>query len=152
VSNTLVADNGGGTGGNGILLFPSGSATAVFNRVEVNNNSFGIVVTGSNSAGTNTVNATVSDSVAAGNGLGFFSQTASGQAPTSLMVFHSVAANNLTGVEAETSGATLRLANSTVTGNANGWVASGGAVLSDGDNTIEGNEANQGAPTTYARK
>src|SRR5450631_2703673 len=34
VSNSLLADNGG----NGIELLPTGSATAVLNRVEVNNN------------------------------------------------------------------------------------------------------------------
>jgi Right handed beta helix region len=150
VSNSLVADNSS----NGIILAPTGSATAVFNRVEVNNNAIhGILVAGIDSAGTNTVNATVSESVAARNGNdGFFSTTTLNNAPTSVMVFHSVAANNGTGVETNGTGATLRLANSIVTGNASGWVASGGAVLSDGDNTIEGNGANQGAPTTYARK
>jgi hypothetical protein len=150
VSNTLVADNGN----NGIFVFPggNGAVTAVFNRVEVNNNGGqGILADGQNSAGT--VNVTVSESVAAGNGgVGFYSLTKSGQAPTSLMLFHSVAANNRTGVDAFGPGATLRFANSTVTGNANGWLASDGVVLSDGDNTIEGNGANQGPPTTYARK
>src|SRR5665213_308168 len=119
VSNSLVADNGG----DGILLVPTGSATAVFNRVEANNNAgAGIEVSGAFSTGTNTVNATASDSVASGNSSpGFVSDTASGQAPTSLMVFHSVAANNVVGVEADGSGAILHLANSALTGNTTGW-------------------------------
>ena len=98
VSNSLVADNGG----NGIHLTPTGSATAVFNRVEANNNGdHGILADGASSAGTNTINATVSDSVAAGNvGAGFASASAPGNAPTSVMVFHSVAANNVAGVAA----------------------------------------------------
>jgi Right handed beta helix region len=87
VSNSLLADNGG----NGISVQPTGSATAVFNHVEANNNKGnGIGMTGGTSAVTNTVNATVSESVAAGNGfVGFGSATNSGAAPTSLMVFRS---------------------------------------------------------------
>jgi len=111
-------------------------------------------VNGSNSAGTNTVNATVSESVAAGNfQTGFFSNSQSGYAPTSLMVSHSVAANNGTGVGAVGAGATLRLANSTVTGNTNGWQAfSSGVVDSYGDNYIDGNTSNQTAPPSIVRK
>ena len=151
VSNTLVADNGA----NGIEFFPSGTATAVFNRVEVNNNlNDGIFVNGGNSAGTNTINATVSESVAARNGnVGLFSQTQPGQAPTSLMVFHTVVANNDFGVDADGTGATVRLANSTVTGNANGWfVSNSGVVDSYGDNYIDGNGNLQTAPPGILRK
>lgn len=118
VSNSLIADNGN----DGIVVAPTGSATAVFNRLEVNNNGdIGIHVDGQLSPGTNTIKASVSESVVASNVLaGFFSFTQAGNAPTSLMVFHSVAANNGFGVEAQGTGATLRLANSSVTGNTNG--------------------------------
>ena len=151
MSNTLVADNVG----LGILLQPTGSATAVFNRIEVNNNgSSGIFVDGSTSASSNTINATVFESVAAGNvGDGFFSNTQAGQAPTSVMVFHSVAANNINGVAANGTGATLRLANSTVTGNIRGWrVISSGVLNSYGDNYIDGNGANLGILTSISRQ
>jgi len=152
VSNSLVADNGG----TGIFLSPTGSTTAVFNRDEVNNNiGDGIVVVGSTSAGTNTVNATVSDSVAAGNGdTGFFSATGSGKAPTSLMIFHSVAANNGTGVGASgTNGVTVRLANSTVTGNTFGWATETSAVIASyGDNYIDGNGSNTGSLTSISKQ
>jgi Right handed beta helix region len=82
VSNTLVADNSS----DGILLVPTGSVAAVFNRVEVNNNNgSGIVVNGTASGGTNTINATVTDSVAAGNtgetGIGYSVVAQSGNAP-----------------------------------------------------------------------
>jgi len=152
VSNSLVADNGDG----GIFVGPTGSATAVFNRVEANNNlGNGIQLYGFSSAGTNSINATVSESVAAGNGEGgFFSRTQSGNAPTSLMVFHSVSANNQFGVSTIGSGATIRLANSTVTGNTSqGWsAATGGVVASYGDNYIDGNAGNGGSLTAISKQ
>jgi hypothetical protein len=150
VSNSVVFDNGD----DGILVLPSGSGTvsAVFNHVEANNNpGIGIDVDGESSTGS--IQATASDSVAARNGFGYVAVTVSGKAPTSLMIFHSVAANNDLGVVAQGLGATLHLANSTVTGNTNGWlVTQGGVVLSAGDNTIEGNTNNETPPTTYNRK
>jgi hypothetical protein len=150
VSNSLVADNF-----NGIAIAPTGSVTAVFNRVEANNNgNNGIVVYGGGSAHTNTVKATVSESVAAGNTqFGFVSFTPSGSAPTSLMVFHSVAANNGTGVVAQGTGATVRLANSTVTGNATGWSVDGTSLIgSYGDNYIDGNGSNSGSLNSIPRQ
>jgi hypothetical protein len=149
VSNSLVADNGH----DGIALEPSGSVTAVFNRIEANNNGFhGILANAQNSAGTNTIKATVSDSVAAGNGqAGFYSFASSGAAPTSVMVFHSVAANNGTGLEAAGSSAILPLANSTVTGNGTGWnVTSSAVIASYGVNYIDGNGSNTGSLTPIA--
>lgn len=69
------------------------------------------------------------------------------------MVFHSVAANNGTGLFLNGTGAILRVAQSMITGNTNGWsVFLGGVLLSDGDNTIEGNASNEATLTTYARK
>jgi len=107
-----------------------------------------------NSANTNTINATVSDSVAAGNGsVGFYSYTTSSNAPTSLMVFHSVAANNHYGVFASGAGATLRLANSAVTGNQVGWTTEfGGVLASYGDNYIDGNVSNSGSLTPISKQ
>jgi len=151
VSNLLVADNSG----SGVLLRPTGSATAVFNRVELGNNGgHGILVNGFNSTGANTINATVSESVAAGNGnAGFFSASQSGNAPTSITLFHSVAANNNVGVAANGSGAILLLANSTVTGNTSGWFqVSSGIVASYGDNYIDGNAGNTGSLTPYNKQ
>lgn len=60
--------------------------------------------------------------------------------------FRAVAANNATGIVANGTGATVRIAQSMVTGNTNGWsMINGGVLLSDGDNTIEGNLGN-GSP------
>jgi Right handed beta helix region len=151
ISNSLVADNGN----NGISVFPSGSAvvTAIFNRVEVKNNTnTGILVDGLNSTGT--LKATVVDSVATNHDVaGFEAITALGHAPTTLMVVRSVSANNNgSGVFASGSGATIRVTNSTLTGNNTGWVASGGVVQSYGNNSIDGNTGNETAPPPIAQK
>jgi hypothetical protein len=152
VSSTLISDNGN----NGIDVTPTGAGavTAVFNRVEANNNvSNGIVVHGQNSTGT--VDATVSDSVAAHNGfVGFGAGSSSGHAPAALTLFHSVAAHNNVGLEANGAGSTIRAAQSMVTGNANGWLAigAGAAVQSYGDDYIDGNTSNETAPPSIAKK
>jgi hypothetical protein len=148
VSSTRAADNGN----SGIFVLPTGAGTvtAVLNRVEVNNNGLrGIDVDGSNSTGT--INASVDDSVAARNGAAGF-VAFSGPAPTTLMLFHSVAANNGIGIEAVGTGTTLRVAHSMVTGNTNGWLGQTGTVRSAGDNTIEGNANFETAPLTYTLK
>jgi hypothetical protein len=102
---------------------------------------------------TGTVKATVYDSLASANGnTGFLVSTSAGHAATTLMLFHSVAANNMTGLLANGAGATLRVGQSTVTGNTIGWTASGGSVLSYGDNYIDGNAGNEGPPPSVALK
>jgi hypothetical protein len=130
-----------------------GTVTAVFNRVEVNNNNEGITVNGG--TGTGTINATVSESVAAGNhATGFFVVTSSGHTPISLTVFHSVAANSGSGIEAANPGATLTIAQSMVTGNsASGWFVTNSAVIqSYGDNYFNNNGANTGSLTPVSKQ
>jgi hypothetical protein len=151
VSNSQVADNGN----NGILVQPTGSGvvTAVFNRVEANNNAAGILLNGATSTGT--IDATVSDSVAAHNSIvGFYTFTLGGQAPTTLMVFHSVAANNDIGLQVNGAGATIRAAQSVVTGNSgHGWVVvNPNVIASYGDNYIDGNGANTGSLTAAGKQ
>jgi hypothetical protein len=145
VSDTLVADTD-----TGIDVFPNGAGTftALFNRVNViNNNNDAITVGGS--ASTGTIDATASDTISAGNaGVGFTASTSAGHASTTFTLFHSVAANNNTGLIAQ-GGATLRAAQSMVTGNSSGWLTStGGVVESYGDNYIDGNQNNETAPPT----
>jgi len=151
VSNTLVADNGQ----SGIVVQPVGSGTvkATLNRVEANNNSFaGIWLVGVFSTGM--INATVSDSVVANNaGTGFIAQSSAGHAATSLMLVRSVAANNGFGLQADGAPATLRIGQSTLTGNGVSWLAQSSAVLrSYGDNNINGNGDGDPAPTGIAKK
>jgi hypothetical protein len=152
VSNSLVADNGG----TGIQFIPQGAGTAVFNHVEANNNgAHGILVNGI-FGGSGLINATAFESVASGNqDFGFLVQGGN-TAGTNFMVFHSVAANNGTGLGAAASG-NLRLANSAVTGNGAGWdIFNGpgtfGFIDTYGDNYIDGNGTNTGSLTPATRQ
>ena len=155
VSNSIVNDNAG----DGIIVQPSGNTTAMFNRIETNNNKFdGILVSGANVNQSKTVNATAFESVSSGNGSDGFHAYSGGATNglTTFMVSHSAASNNGFGVEATYTGATLHLANSTLSGNVNGWTDTGagglGVVDSYGDNYIDGNTMNQTAPPSIPRK
>jgi hypothetical protein len=60
--------------------------------------------------------------------------------------------NGGTGIQS-TGGATLRSAQSTVTGNGIGWItASGGTLFTYGDNNVDGNTAGETAQTPLATK
>jgi hypothetical protein len=148
VSNTSASDNAGF----GIQIQPSGSGAvhAVFNRVQANNNSYGILTDGGGFTGT--IHASVFDSVVAGNAVyGFYASSSGGF--TDLTLFHSVAANNGTGLFANGANSIIIVAQSLVTGNTNGWQTfSGGFVTSFADNYIVANTANEAAPPSIARK
>jgi hypothetical protein len=171
-----LSDNGGGNNGSGIVFAPSansnlfvsdtvtsdndlygifvsipgsGSVSAVFNHVEANNNQEGMVMDdGSASA---TINATVTDSVVSGNTFAGFYNGAGSSAPATLTVFHSVVANNNYGLYNIGSLATLRLANTVVTGNTTSW-ANNGTLSSYGDNYIDGNADSNPGPNVIPRK
>src|SRR5262249_12074048 len=151
ISKTLDSNNGG----TGIWLRPSGSSTisALFDRIGLYGNAEpGLLVSGFSSTGA--INATVTDSVAAANlqqGINAFSGV--GHAVINMLVVGSVASNNLAGIHAQGANATIRLAQSTVTGNEFGWLATvGGVLLSYGDNSIDGNLGDEGPPPTSAKK
>ncbi|MEA2939394.1 MAG: hypothetical protein QOC56_2898 [Alphaproteobacteria bacterium] len=154
VSNTLVADNAD----SGITVRPVGTSLtvkAVFNSVEVSNNfNIGIGVDGTVSTGT--INVSVLESVAANNpGIGFGVQSSLGQAVTTMTLVRSAAVNNGGPVAAGAQGdnATIRIGQTTITGNANGWGAVFGATLqSYNDNYVDGNAASQGTQTTIPTK
>ncbi|HKA70905.1 MAG TPA: right-handed parallel beta-helix repeat-containing protein [Xanthobacteraceae bacterium] len=134
--NTLVADNGG----QGIIVRPTGASavTASFNNVALYNNSrAGLLVRGLDSTGT--IDVTVTESTAANNSDGF--RLDAGHAAASLALVRAVAADNrLHGIAAVGRSALLRVAASSITGNALSWIAGDGALVqSFGDNTIAGN-------------
>ena len=139
VSYTYVGNNGG----YGILVQPSGSAsaTAVFNHVEAQYNGpnvYGIALDGSLTSGT--VDGTATDSVSSNNGGGFLVQSNSNMGNGNLMVLRSVAANNHTGLQATGLGVAvpvLRVSETTVTTNV---LACNGQVETYLDNTINNNQ------------
>jgi hypothetical protein len=150
VSNTLTADNGG----DGVFVnwAGTGNVSAVFNRVEAvdNQGSANFYIVGSPSS-SGTLNVVISDSVASGDqniasGSGVFLTSGNNSATANtLELLRFVATNNSLGVLA--SAGTIYVAKSLITGNTSGVLAQGGTILSYGDNYIDGNGADQGAPS-----
>ena len=149
VSNTPVSDNG-----NGIVINSNGSGTTngVLDHVQMENNGTnGLAVV----TGTQTINVTVSDSVSASNANNGIVADSISATLVNIMVRNSTLANNgVDGLLAQNAGATIRVTRSTITGNAVGWaVGSPGAVLSYGDNNIDGNmSANTEPPSPLTYK
>lgn len=141
VSNTVVRNNLGATGG-GILLRPGtlGSASATLEGVLSTRNHTGIQVE-------DRAKATVRNSTIASN-TAFGFHVKSSAAAAELNIASSQSANNTAaGVKSEGALATLRLSDTSVFDNGSGLVSvGGGALLSFGDNVIAGNGLN-GAPT-----
>jgi len=159
VTNTATIHNG--RAGIDVSPFGSGVVESVFNHVQASTNGdSGIILDGTSSTGT--VNGAVYESVAAANGVnlsglggeGFLVFSDTGQAPTTLMVFHSASVNNNNGILAQGTGAKVRIANSTITGNNNlSWGGiSSGVVVSYGDNYIDGNGDGDPTPPATPRK
>ena len=142
VSNTVVSDSDG----DGIDINPngSGSTNAIFDHVQLVNNGVG----GGGGSGlivsaAQPVNITFTDSVSANNGTnGIYAFVGA----INIMVRNSTIANN--GVNGLEAGAetTIRVTRSTITGNGTGWLNDSGAVLSYGDNNIDGNGSVNTAP------
>ena len=152
VSNTLIADNG--ARGLRVIATGAGTVKASFSRVELyHNNNQALTITNN---GTGTVSAVVEDSVADNNfndGFALNSTPAAGAA--SLMVIRSVSSNNASGLFVSGANATLRIGQSTLTGNTvNSWVVSASGLLrSYGDNNIDGNaDGDPVIPTIIAKK
>jgi hypothetical protein len=136
VLNTLISDNGA----DGITLFSrgSGNVSGVLDHVKIINSGD----TGFNTVSlAATVNVTIADCVIANStNPGVFVNSVGG--PEIVMVRNSTIANNGQGLSASTISAvaTIRVTRSTITGNTTGWFVGGtGAVLSYGDNNIDGN-------------
>jgi hypothetical protein len=151
VTSTLLADNGA----YGIFVQPPGTAAVgvAVNHVEASNNGSDgfIFYAGSNPALTN---ATVFDSSATGNAFaGYTADTDGSHGPVMLTLYRSVAANNLvSGVQSFGAGATIRAANSVVTGNPLGWNLNGGVFATYGDNYIDGNGGNVGSSIPVSKQ
>ncbi len=149
VSDSVIAD----TSSYGVRVQPTGSANAkaVLDRVRMENTTTaGIIFSGNSTTGS--ITATVRDSVAAGNAGDGIAAVDNSTGTTEVMVDRSAAVNNSsTGIIAVGAGATIRIGDSTVTGNGTGLFFSGAAILSYGTNKVNGNGTpavpNDGAPS-----
>jgi hypothetical protein len=155
VADSVIADSSTkGAGGIGVAPTGSGAAQVVLDRVRVENSgTIGIFfVMGAYTVGS--ISAIVRDSVVAGSsklaaGIGGPGIAAAGygSGTTKVMVDRSASAHNGSGVRAF-EGATIRIGDSTLTGNHTGLsVLSGGVIESYGTNKVSGN-VNDGTPTS----
>lgn len=151
VTDSVFVNQGSGTGG-GIVVNPKagGSARVNLERVIVNGNAFGIAADGSNS--TAGINMTIKDSSIGGNSQdGIVATSAPGKAPVGVFITNSVSVNNAFGVRAIGSNVTVRLTDSKIIGNNTGLAtASGGTILSSGNNAIQANGVNGAFTGSFA--
>jgi len=150
VSNTVVTDNAA----DGILLLPTGTAdvNASFNRVEIYNSAGNGGLSVSSFSTTGMVNAFVTDSIVKGSA-NFGVVAGGGSGAVNMTLLRSVIAKNQGGVWAAGAGVTLRVGQTTVTGNLFGWNAVAGGVLqSYGDNNINGNNGNEAPMPILSKK
>ncbi len=126
VSNTVVRNNGnfGGNTGQGILISPTGAATASLDRVRADHNVAGVKVMGGTVA--------VTDSVSTNNAFGGF---AGSQSPAILNIERSLSTHNGSGVVCN-AGATVRLGNMSIVDNG-APLAGNGTCLSFKNNDID---------------
>jgi hypothetical protein len=141
VRDTTIARENGITGGGGILIRPlgSGSAKVVLDNVQVDDTSPGILVDGRATNGVSTV--TVRDSVVAGSTTYGLLAIDSGGGASNVMIEGSSFANNVTnGVWVSGTNTTVRIRDSTVSGNGRGLAgAATSNLISQGGNTVAGN-------------
>jgi hypothetical protein len=134
VSNSYFSNNSDA----GILIETgsSGRITAAIDRTELSGNPSGAGLHVQGSFGTGSIHVGVTDSVAANNSIGFKVESNVSHAAIKLSLTHAAASGNSVGLEVDEN-TTLWLAQSTLSGNAAGFaIASGGAIMSYGDNYL----------------
>jgi hypothetical protein len=157
VSNTLITDNGTTANGGGILIQPTGTATAkvTLDNVDVVNNFDGIRVDTTGATGASPiVRASIATSTVSGNqrhGIAAVSNTGG----IDMVIDSCVIANNSTGgggITASGANALVRVGRSTITGNLVGTnPLSGGVIQSYQTNQIDGN-INDGTRTNISQE
>jgi hypothetical protein len=149
VTDSVISGNGNppdaARRGAGIIVRApkTGEVRIMLTRVQVHTNAFGILVDGPARPGS--IALTLTDSVVGGNlDDGVFAVTRPGQGTVRLTLERTRLLNNFkAGIRAGGQGTTLRVTDSTVTGNATGLAfATGAALLSAGNNLVEGNGVN----------
>jgi hypothetical protein len=147
ISDSYITDNGTSGTGAGIYVKPASGIQAYvsINRTQIENNYFGIVADG-NQGGI--INGTISDSVVSGNiENGITASTTSSN--VLLLIDQTKVSGNIHGLVAGGSTAAMMVRNTTVTGNtaAGLFTVNGGALYSYGNNSVDGNNGNNGAFT-----
>jgi hypothetical protein len=154
VSDTFIAANKGIAG---VFVSPQAAnltLQVVLNRVELHNNSDGLLVSDGGFTG-GTIDLSAVDTIASNNAsTGFAVITFNLSSPvTHVSLVRASAVENGGGIDAEGPQSTVRLAQSLVTGNFVGLGQSNGSLLlSYGNNFIDGNSNNETAPSSIPQK
>src|SRR5262245_5630247 len=151
VSNSLFTANA--SNGIQVQTFSSGAINAAVERVVLDSNGTGLSVSGINGAGT--LNVLVTDSTASNNTFdGFTVQTVAGHSNSNLLLKRVTVSGNQFGLETTAPNAVIRLAQSVLTANTQGYFNNGGAgsIISYGDNYIDNNGSNTGPLDNAARQ
>ena len=155
VSDSLVVNNSGGTGGLGISIRPQGTPSDAgtigfaFSRIRVEyNRNGGIYVIGFNSSAT--IKGFVRDSVVSGTTqAGILADTEDTTAPTAISVYSSHLVGNTIGVWSLRAAAVI-LSNTTIQANVDAF-SGGGAIFSYGNNDVNANGALGQVPTLISQ-
>jgi hypothetical protein len=152
VRDTTIARENGGSGGGGIRIRPTGSASVkvVLDNVSVNDNASGITFDGT--ATTGTISALISDSMVSGSTGPGVVVTDSGAGSTNVSIVTTTLSGNTTnGVSTTGANATARVQDSQITGNGRGLQAlNGSKLISIGGNMLSGNNVNGSFTATEA--
>lgn len=149
VADTYLTSNGSGSSGGAIMVRPTGagSAKVAINNVNADNNITGITASGGSTTGTITM--VVRDSVSAGDSFTGISVATGASSGTAIILLdHSSAINNATGISSAGAKSFVILNGSTSAGNGTGLSAtSGGSILTYGNNSINIGNGADGATT-----
>jgi len=152
VSDTLIYNNGSGANSGGILVEAGApNYKIVLNRVQLENNVFGLKADGHFTSG-GTMRIVMRDSVVSGNaGGGIIATTSAGAAGVLFFVERSSFVNNAgAGILASGPRATILLDGNVITGNGTGISAvNSGQLISYGNNKNNNNLGPEGAPTGF---
>jgi len=151
ITDSVFTNNGTGSGGGGIIIQPSGgvTASAVIERTQVTNNTYGIVANGSSGPAL----VEIRYSSVANNAIdGIWAYT--GGSIASVVVEHSASVQNGgNGVYVQGANAYASLKDSTVDWNATGLrTGLGGTILSYGNNVIAGNTSAGVTPVSVGQQ
>jgi hypothetical protein len=146
-----ITENGLNNDGAGILVAPTGSGAAnvSISNSKIFNNTRGI--RGDASATSGTVNIVVKDSVVTTNTLSGLSIVSGAVTPGLLTIEGTVASLNTSGVNSNGAAAVARLSSTVITGNTSGLLpASGGQIISYGNNILDANGSSNTPTSTIA--
>jgi hypothetical protein len=143
VNHTVVAENGNGATGGGIVIQPTGSGSAKVTLVDVsaeNNANINLMVDASSSNSPAGINVLADNSRFSGSGIGVEMKTAVGSSGGRIQLTNVTVFNNNTGLLADGGIAGMRVGNSTINANNTGLaVLNGGTLNTYGDNRVDGN-------------